>query len=80
MNRELAQIVLITASRARSALGELIPLITTHEDNESDEPAKLAISSAIYEIGLIENLVFEKYPEIKVEFDNRRAKYGRSFY
>jgi hypothetical protein len=80
MNIDLAQMVAMTASRARVAFGDLIPLLKEYGEGEKDAPTKLAIASAIYEIGLVENSVFEKYPDLRTEFEVRLNKYGRSYY
>lgn len=80
MDQELAQMVTMTASRARVALGDLMVLLKDHGDDEKDGPVKLAIAAAIYEIGSIEDYVFKEHPRLKVEFDARLDKYGRSYY
>jgi hypothetical protein len=74
MDRELAQMVANTAIRARSELGGLIPVLEKFGDNENDEPNKMAIASEIYEIGLVTDRVFEKFPDLKVEFEARLEK------
>ena len=80
MNEEVAQMVLMTSRRASAALGELVPLLTAYGDVEKDERVKLAIASAIYEIGLIDNAIFDQHSRLKAEFEARLSKYGRSFY
>jgi hypothetical protein len=80
MNDDLAQMVIMSASRARTELGELIPLLNEHGDGAKDEPAKTAIASAIYEIGLIADRVFDQHPELKGPYEARLEKYGRSYF
>jgi hypothetical protein len=80
MDRELAQMVIMSTSRARMELGNLMPLLKMHGENEKDERARLAIANAIYEIGLVADSIFEQYPDLKIEFEARASKYGRSYY
>jgi len=80
MNQDLALMVEMTASRARVALGELIPLLKEFGDEGADEPVKQAIASAIYEVGLVADKVYELYPDLKVQADSRRERYGRSYF
>jgi len=80
MNRELAQMVAMTASRTRVSFGELISLLKAHGEGEKDDKVRLAIASAIYEIGEIEERVFNQHPDLKEAFEARLQKYGRSFY
>ncbi len=80
MNNELAQMVIGTAARARSELGELVPLLKQHGEGALDESVKLAIASAIYEIGLIADRAFEQHPELKEPYETRLEKYGRSYF
>jgi hypothetical protein len=80
MNRDLALMVEMTASRARVTLAELIPLLKEFGDEGADEPVKLAIASAIYEVGLVADKVYELYPDLEVQADLRREHYGRSYF
>jgi hypothetical protein len=80
MNRDLALMVEMTSSRARVALGELMPLLKEFGDEGADEPVKLAIASAIYEIGLVADKVYELYLDLEVQADLRRELYGRSHF
>jgi hypothetical protein len=80
MNQDLALMVEMTASRARVALGELVPLLREFGDESTDEPVRLAIASAIYEIGLVADKVYELYPDLEVQADLRRERYGRSYF
>jgi hypothetical protein len=80
MDRELTQMVLMTASRTMIELGGLPPIVNRHGEPDRDEPIKLAIGSAIYEIGLLMDRVFEMYPDLKQEYEARGNKYGRPYY
>jgi hypothetical protein len=80
MDRELAQIVLTSAFRARVELGYLMPLIKNHGVPSDDDAIRLAIASAVYEIGLIADRVFEQHFDLKEETEARFKKYGRSSY
>lgn len=80
MNRDLALMVETTASRARVALGELSPLLKEFGDGAADEPLKLAIASAIYEIGKIADEIYKQYPDMEAQADERRERYGRSYF
>jgi hypothetical protein len=70
----------VQAIRAQIELGNLAPLLKEHGDGEKDEPTKLAIGSAIYEISLVADRTFDQYPDLKSEYEARRNKYGRSYY
>jgi hypothetical protein len=80
MDREFALIATMTALRARDSIGELAPLLKKISSEKSDEEVKLALGSAIFEIGLFLDKIFEKYPDIKMECEERLKKYGRSYY
>jgi hypothetical protein len=80
MNRDLALMVEMTASRAGVSLGNLMPLLKEFGDESADQPVKLAIASAIYEIGLIADQIYEQYPDLKTQADARRDRYGRSYF
>lgn len=80
MDRELAQMVAMTALRAGIELGNLVPLLKEHGEYDKDEAVRMAIGSAVYETGLILARVFEQHPGLEGEIDARRRKYGRSHY
>jgi hypothetical protein len=79
MNRELAQMVLNSAIRASVELANLPPLLKEHGEAGKAEPIKLAIASAIHEIGLIQERVFSEHPDLKNEYASRLSVYGRSY-
>jgi hypothetical protein len=80
MNREVAQIIASTVSRAASELGSLVPFLKAHGDDSTDNAVRQAIASAVYEVGLVRDAVFDQYPDIRAEFEARLVKYGRSSY
>lgn len=80
MDREVAQIVATTASRAASELAGLVPFLKEHGEGDKDSAARHAIASAIYEVGLICDVAFAQYPDLKTEFETRVRKYGRPSY
>lgn len=80
MNKELAQMVLMTALRARLELGDLAPIVGQHGEATTDEPIKLAIGAAVYELGELVDRVFDQHPDLRQEYEARRNKYGRPYY
>jgi len=79
MDRELAQMIISSAFRARVELGHLMPLLSQHKD-VNDAAVKEAIASAVYEVGLVADCVFEQYPDLRIETEARAEKFGRSYY
>lgn len=80
MDKELAKIVLMTALRVRIELGELPSIIKRHEKEDEDASIKHSIASAIYEIGLILDRVYDQHPELEKETEERRKKFNRPYY
>jgi hypothetical protein len=80
MDREAAQIVATTASRAASELASLMPFLKEHGQGDKDNAARHSIASAIYEVGLICDAAFVQFPDLKSEFETRVRKYGRPSY
>ena len=80
MDIELAKMVTNTASRAQTDLADLVPLLKQSGESEKDDAVKLAIGSAIYEINLIADRVFEQHPDLKQQSEARLQNYGRSYY
>jgi hypothetical protein len=80
MDRELAQMIVNTASRAAMDMGNLMPTLKKHGDTTKDEMVKLAIAAAVYEIGLVREKVFDQYPDLKSASEQRLKKYNRSYY
>ena len=79
MDRELAQMAIRSAIRAMIEIGDLAPLIKQHGDDAEDEAIKLAIGSAVYEIGLLTDSIFAQHPDLKEAYEYRRNKYGRPY-
>jgi len=80
MDKELAQMVVMTAARARIGLGDLVPIMKEHSDGEKDEQIKHAVASAVYEIGIVIDRIFEQHPDLGQEYEARRSKYRRPYY
>jgi hypothetical protein len=76
MDMELARMIVSSAYRARVELGHLMPLLRQHGDT-NDDPVREAIASAVYEVWLIADNVFNQYPELNVEAESRAQKFGR---
>jgi hypothetical protein len=78
MNKELAKYIAKVAFKASADLGAIIPFIKEHCSQEEYEDIAFAIASATAGIGQdVLNLLFNKFPDIKREFDNDIKKYGR---
>ena len=58
MNRELAQMVVMTAIRAGCDLADLPPVLKEHGEYDKDEAIRMAIATAIYETGEVLDRVF----------------------
>jgi hypothetical protein len=80
MDRELAQMVVNTASRAAKEMGNLMPLLKEHGSGTNDEVVRLAIAAAVYEIGLVRDRIFDQYPDLRSASEQRLEKYNRSYY
>lgn len=81
MNKDIAKIIALVADRTRSDIGRLAPLVKEHCDKESHEEFSMAIGQVVYEISHeLMDRVFEKFPDIKTEMEDRLKKYGRSYY
>jgi hypothetical protein len=80
MDREIAQMILMTVARAGNELGNLMPLLKEHGEGAKDDAVRHVIASAVYEIGQIEEQVFKVYPDLREQSEERLNKYGRSYY
>lgn len=77
MDKDLARIVATAGMRASKDLGELIPLLAEFLPKATE--LQKGIAAAIAEIGLgVLGPAFEAQPELRAEFDQRVAKYGRT--
>lgn len=81
MDKEIARIIALVADRTRGDIGRLAPLVKEHCDEKSHEEFSLAIGQVVYEISHeLMDRVFDKFPDIKSEMEDRLKKYGRSYY
>jgi len=81
MDKDVAQIIAMTAARCSSEIGGLAIILKEHCDGEVYKELSLAIGSAVHELrtGLM-GKVFETVPGLEKEFEDRLEKYGRSYY
>jgi hypothetical protein len=81
MNKEIARIIALVADRTRSDIGSLARLVKEHCDEESHKEFSMAIGQVVYEISHeLMDRVFDKFPDIRSEMEDRLKKYGRSYY
>jgi hypothetical protein len=80
MDREVAQVIATTASRVAAEIASLMPFLKEHGEGQKDDDVRHTIASAVYEVGLICDATFARYPDLKAEFEARVAKYGRPSY
>lgn len=77
MDKDLARIVATTGMKASHDLGELIPLLA--EFLPEAKELRQGVAAAIAEIGIgVLEPAFKAQPELRSEFDQRVAKYGRA--
>ena len=79
MDKDVAQMVANTAARVAMELGNLMPLLKEHAEAE-DQATRLAIASAVCEIGLVEARIYDEFPDLKAAAETRLGLYGRSYY
>ena len=78
MNKELAKHIARIAFKASADLGDVIPFVKERCSQEEYEEIAFAIASATAGIGQdVLNLLFDKFPDIKRDFDNDIKEYGR---
>jgi hypothetical protein len=81
MNEYLAKIVVFNAARSRHLLGDLIPILKNHCDNDECAEVSQAISRLIYDIGdEVIDKIFAEHPQLKLESDKLSEIFGRSYY
>lgn len=80
MNREVAQFVAASASRAAHELSSLMPFLREHGEGAKDDALRHTIASAVYEVGLVRQAAFDEHPDLKVEYDARIKNFGRAAY
>ena len=80
MEKELAKLVVLTAFRSSSELGNLVPLLKEHVDEATYRRYGTAIATASAEIGRqILHPLFATYPELEAEIEANVRKFGRAF-
>jgi len=79
MDRDLARMVAGNAIIAARQLGDLALLIKDRCDDKEREVLKLAIGSAVYAAMELQKRVFELSPGLREEFEQRLAKYDRTY-
>jgi len=79
MDKELARHVVVTAIRASTQLGELIPLLRKHCTAPEANVYVSAIAAAVGTLGLeVHNRIFAAYPELEPQIAREMKKYGRA--
>ena len=79
MDKELARHVVITAIRASTQLGELIPLLRKHCAAREARIYVRAIAGTVGTLGLqIHTRIFAAYPDLERHIAREMRKYGRA--
>jgi hypothetical protein len=79
MDKELARHVVVTAIRASTQLGELIPLSRKHCTAHESRVYVRAIAGVVGTLGLqIHARVFATHPELEQHIAREMRKYGRA--
>ncbi len=77
MDEQLARIVIGTAARAARHVGDLAPMLKDNCAPEIHEELKMGVGTVVYEIyDSILGPVFERFPHLKVEFEQNIERYG----
>jgi len=80
MEKELAKLVALTAFRSSAELGNLIPLLREHCDEDEYRHLGAAIAAVSAEIsGQILRNIFATYPQLEAEIEANVHKFGRAF-
>ena len=78
MDKELALHVIRTAFKSARTLEELLPLLRHHCQEEEAKIYEFAIASTIADIHReLTNRVFESFPELQAEVEDKLERYGR---
>lgn len=78
MDKEVAEYVVRVAFGSESSLNDLIPLLKEHCSDEEYKKFSKRIASVSARISLeILDLVYDEFPEIRRELDEKVRKYGR---
>jgi hypothetical protein len=78
MDKELAKHVLTVGFHSLSLLESLIPMLKEHCNDEEYQEYLKSIGSVSAEMGTeIFNKIFEQYPDLEKEVEEKINKYGR---
>jgi hypothetical protein len=80
MDREVAQFVVASAARSAHEIASLMPFLREYASGTENDALRHAIASAVYEIGLVQDMAFKEYPDLKAEYEARLKKFGRPVY
>ena len=76
MDKDLARLVVASAYRAASEIGELAPLLDEHSP-DADLAKGIATAMAAINVHILRP-AFRAHPDLQMEFDARIEKYGRA--
>jgi len=77
MDEDLAQILSHTSLRVAGELTEIFSLLAENVDGWDGGAMKRKLATIIYDLTeLNRSEVFDKFPNIEVDFERRRSKYG----
>jgi hypothetical protein len=81
VDSDLAKFIALTAFRSSADLGNLVPFMKEHCDNDAEyREFALAVAAASAEIHkLVLQKVFALHPELEVDFEEKLKKFGRIF-
>nr|WP_314858273.1 hypothetical protein [uncultured Undibacterium sp.] len=80
MNKELARIIGVTASRSAADLGHLVILLKEHCSEEERKSYGIAIATAVASIQTeVLSKIFAEFPELETDFERQIMAYGRPF-
>jgi hypothetical protein len=81
MDRDVAQMLAMTAARCSKEIGELTILLKENCTEAEYVELSNAIGSAVYELRtVLMGAVFSLAPDLESEFDARLEKFGRSYF
>jgi hypothetical protein len=79
MEKDLAKFVALTAFRSAADLGNLVPMLQGCDETERKELGMaLAMASAEINRQVLQK-IFERFPELSEEFEEKIRKFGRPF-
>jgi hypothetical protein len=80
MDKDVAQIVAMTAARCSNEIGELAIVVKEHCGDSERVTLSPAIGSAVFELRELMARVFALSPGLEEEFEARLKKFDRSYY